>query len=51
MPLNFKERRADLYGKIRHAAMVNGKSCIPPKRNSRIPLWGDGVIRAICQDW
>jgi len=25
MPLIFKERRADLYAKIRHAAMVDGK--------------------------
>jgi hypothetical protein len=25
MPLVFKERRADLYAKIRHAAMVNRK--------------------------
>jgi hypothetical protein len=35
-PLIFKERWADLYAKIRHAAMVDGKSCIPPKRNSSL---------------
>jgi len=29
MPLIFKERRADLYAKIRHAAMVDGKLAFP----------------------
>jgi hypothetical protein len=32
-------------------ARVKKHSQIPPKRNSAVPLCGDGVVRAMCQDW